>query len=143
MKANELMIGDYISVKPSGMPIKVAAVHHKKVAYHTVINKLAWVRESLLEPIHLTPEILEKNGFKKDAFTNLSPDYYYNDDEYSIYINLNSTCDKSKSIWIEKRSSRFTVSIEESRHSLDKKPLYVHQLQHALRLCGIEKEIEL
>lgn len=30
MKANELMIGDYVSVKPSKMPIKIAAVHHKK-----------------------------------------------------------------------------------------------------------------
>ena len=64
MKANELMIGDYISVKPSGMPIKVAAVHHKKVAYHAVINKLTWVRESLLEPIPLTQEILKKMGLK-------------------------------------------------------------------------------
>lgn len=65
MKANELMSGDYISVKPSGMLIKVAAVHHKKVAYHAVVNKLFWVRESLLEPIPLTTEILEKNGFGK------------------------------------------------------------------------------
>lgn len=63
MKANELMIGDYISVKPSGMLIKVAAVHHKKVAYHAVVNKLAWVRENLLEPIPLTEKILEENGF--------------------------------------------------------------------------------
>lgn len=40
MKAKDLMMGDYISVKPSGMPIKIAAVHHKKVAYHATINKL-------------------------------------------------------------------------------------------------------
>lgn len=66
MKANELMIGDYISVKPSRIPIKVAAVHHKKVAYHKVVNKLVWIRESLLESIPLTEEILEKNGFVKN-----------------------------------------------------------------------------
>lgn len=143
MKANELMIGDYISVKPSGMPIKVAAVHHKKVAYHAVINKLTWVRESLLEPIPLTQEILEKNGFKRDAFTNLSPDFFYEDDACSVSINLNSTCDKCKSIWVENRNLRITASIEESRHALPKKPLLLHQLQHALRLCGIDKTIEL
>ena len=91
----------------------------------------------------LTPEILEKNGFKKDAFTNLSPDYYYEDDVCSIYINLNSTCDKEKSIWAENRNSKVSVSIVESRHSLPKKPLLIHQLQDTLRLCGIEKEIVL
>ena len=143
MKANDLMLGDYISVKPSGRPIKVAAVHHKKVAYHAVINKLTWVRESLLEPIPLTPEILEKNGFKKDAFTNLSPDFYFGNDDFSICINLQSTCDKSKGIWIENRKTRRSGGFNESRHSLQKEPLYVHELQHALRLCGINKNIEL
>lgn len=143
MKAKDLMLGDYISVKPSGLPIKVAAVHHKKVAYHAVINKLTWVRESLLEPIPLTPEILEKNGFKRDAFTNLSPDFFYEDDACSVSINLNSTCDKHKSIWVTNRNLRITTSIQESRHAFPKKPLLFHQLQHVLRLCGIEKEIEL
>lgn len=91
MKAEDLMVGDYISVKPSGMPIKIAAVHHKKVAYHACTDKLSWVRESLLEPIHLTKEILKKNGFR--------------------------------------------VMYAECR--------YVHELQHALKLYGIEKKIEL
>lgn len=143
MKTSEIMLGDYFNVYPSNLPIKVAAIHKGKVGYHARKDRLAWVRADLLRPIPLTPEILEKNGFKKDAFTNLSPDYYLGNDEYSICINLNSTCDKSKSVWVEKRSSRFTVGIEESRHSLDKKPLYVHQLQHALRLCGIDKTIEI
>ncbi len=138
MKANELMVGDFIRTIFPQKIIKVKEI--KQSCVYTDDNGYEY---NEIEPIPLTPEILEKNDFKKDAFTNLSPDYYFGNDEYSICVNLNSTCDKSKSIWIEKRSSRFTVSIEESRHSLDKKPLYVHQLQHALRLCGIEKTIEL
>lgn len=123
MKANELMIGDYISVKPSGMPIKVAAVHHKKVAYHTVINKLAWVRESLLEPIHLTPEILENNGFTKELDADGLHYWFTLIDEHTKFSILYA---RSAFQWLG---------------PLDFK--YVHELQHALKLCGIKKEIEL
>jgi len=65
MKAKDLMIGDYVSLKPSGMIIKVAAVHNKKVAYHAVVNRLSWVCESLLEPIPITPEFLKKNNIEE------------------------------------------------------------------------------
>lgn len=63
MKSSELQIGDYVLVKPSMMPIKVAAVHHKKVGYHAVTHKLNWVRMDLLEPIPFTVELAKKNGF--------------------------------------------------------------------------------
>ena len=123
MKANELMIGDYIFVKPNGMPIKVAAVHHKKVAYHAVINKLTWVRESLLEPIPLTLEILEKNGFEDwDGWSIYSPE------NTGIEIAWLGTILK-----IGGECGNFELPAIE----------YIHQLQHALRLCGIDKTIEL
>ena len=121
MEARNLMIGDTISVKPSGMPIKVAAVHRKKVAYHAVINKLAWVRESLLEPIPLTQEILEKNGF-----SNKGTLWYLEEDNFELEHNNNDSF-----IWIV-GDVYIVASIK-----------YVHELQQALRLCGIEKEIVL
>ena len=124
MEANNLMIGDYVSVKPSGMPINVAAVHHKKVAYHAVVNKLAWVRESLLEPIPITPEILEKNGWVKNLYS------------FESYDNEELEC---LSLWVGEDGKNkwwWHVGVE-----LVTPINYVHQLQHALRLCGIEKEI--
>lgn len=69
MKTNELMIGDYITVTPSGMLIQVAAVHKKKVAYHTCTNKLSWVREGLLRPI---PPLLQRFLKRMDSL-NVSP----------------------------------------------------------------------
>lgn len=126
MKANELMIGDYVSVKPSGMLIKIAAVHHKKVAYHTVVHKLSWVRESLLEPIPLTPEILEKNGWNKDFYSKES------------YDNVNI---EGLSLWIGEDGKNkwwWHVGLELVTPIND-----VHEFQHALKLYGIEKEIEL
>lgn len=134
MKAEDLMVGDYISVKPSGMPIKIAAVHHKKVAYHACTDKLSWVRESLLEPIHLTKEILEKNEFIGMAYAILKID----DDSWLEYY------------YHEHRLTKWWSGIDEWENHAKVKDItfkchcyYVHELQHALKLCGIKKEIEL
>lgn len=144
MKANDLMLGDYISVKPSGLPIKVAAVHHKKVAYHAVINKLTWVRESLLEPIPLTPEILEKNGFEKSYSSILTADGYKKLPQYK-YKNMAQVQDICRNLitisYSDLEGSVYDIQCGIGSHIYDLK--YVHQLQHALRLCGIKKEIEL
>lgn len=139
MKANELMIGDYVSVKPSGMLIKIAAVHPKKVAYHTVVHKLSWVRESLLEPILLTPEILEKNGWAKTK-------YGYGRDCMEIHgaDELPEGADNALSM------ARWSVDKNYQYHFLDlymwqgsvkqHNVHYVHQFQHAFRIFGIDKE---
>ena len=77
-----------------------------------------------LEPIQLTDEILEKNGFEKDR------DYGYfigqSNSGYYIYFNNNhlfiqAGYDAIEFAWCE----------------------YVHELQHALKLCGITKSIKL
>ena len=144
MKANNLMIGDYISVKPSGMPIKVAAVHHKKVAYHAVINKLTWIRESLLEPIPLTLEILENNGFEKSYSSILTADGYKKLPQYK-YKNMTQVQDICRNLitisYSDLEGGVYDIQCGIGSHIYDLK--YVHQLQHALRLCGIKKEIEL
>lgn len=144
MKASDLMIGDYISVKPSGMPIKVAAVHHKKVAYHAVVNKLFWVRESLLEPIPLTLEILEKNGFEKSYSSILTADGYKKLPQYK-YKNTTQVQDICRNLitisYSDLEGGVYNIQCGIGSHIYDLK--YVHQLQHALRLCGINKNIEL
>lgn len=71
---------------------------------------------SWIEPIPLTAEILEKNGFVQD-----DESWWYKD--FRIVL-----------------SSSKGVSLVCGRQI---KFCYVHELQHALRLCGIEKTIEL
>ena len=150
MKANELMIGDYIAVKPSGMPIKVAAVHHKKVAYHACTNELAWVRKSLLEPIPLTTDVLEKNGFY----------YGYTSSEEDLASNTIAQLSEEDKGWVWDEGNgeikiMFPNESDGGMITIDDKGfdrrmafifaenIYVHELQHAMRLCEIEKEIEL
>ena len=113
MTAKELMIGDLVLIKPEMKPIKVAAVHQKKIGYHIRADKLNWVRLGLLEPIPLTPKILEKNGF-----------------EYEPY----------KLAWHLPNGFRILMSEIWALYLDDclKAKLYnVHQLQHALRLCEL------
>lgn len=124
MKPEELQLGDIVATTPSGMPIKVVAIHRKKVAYHACTDRFSWVRIGLLQPIPLTPEILEKNGF------NLSRD--------KSGIGILDT------YWLGEGIGFRLHSFETDYYQFGlAKIRYVHELQHTLRLCGIEKEIEI
>lgn len=88
-----------------------------------------------LEPIPLTPEILEKNGFQKQAGEIW---------EYDIFSKDNGLM--SMIVWRRDYATphlsirSFTLQYGEYSRRDAK---YIHQLQHAFHLCGIEKEIEL
>ena len=147
MKANELMLGDFFRVNKDGLCIKKGTVVRVvgidgedkleskglvcAVRCHPLDREQfdggIWL--SYLEPISITPEILEKLGFKKDTGGEecwacrigwLTP-HHYN----KKYIPT------SWEVQICARSNSFSGVIK-----------YVHQLQAALRLCKIEKEIE-
>lgn len=133
LRSLDLMSGDYLSY--NGQIIKVASITKKKVGYHIKENecRMHYARLSDLRPIPLTPEILEKNGFEDIG-----------DDTYQLE-------EKPCWFWVDFFKHTYgceydtsTYEYEDDEHRLK---LYgipsVHQLQHALRLCGIEKEIEL
>ena len=139
MKPIDLQTGDYALVKPSMMLIKVSAVHHKKVGYHAVTHKLNWVRIDLLEPIPLTSEILEKLGFNKVLQQGCSNPYHWTLDVYEeeseelLYsIKAYKTLFRGMYISIDNHADcepiKFSKQIE-----------YFHELQNALRLCGLDE----
>lgn len=74
-----------------------------------------------IHPIPLTPEILEKNGIRKT----------YESDEYAVY--------KGEGFNV---TEYYTELWEFERHRNRLMIRNVHQLQNALRLAGVEKEIE-
>ena len=148
MKASEFTIGDWVYIPMyhsdgSSGTAQINEIIKKHGTYYLKFGDFLSAEIDKCQPVPLTPEILEKNGFKKDGYSSLSPDYYLEDDTCSIWINLNSTCDKSKTVWCENKTTKFSVDMEESRLSLQKNPLFVHQLQHILNFCGIDKTIEL
>lgn len=131
MKANELMLGDHVQV--NGEVCKVISISYfdigisdsKEDFYHEHIDNV--------KPVPLTAEILENNGF--------------------VYKEEEETCatEAFHHWWLE--DSAFALNDDSWWRSIKDGKLrvkfgifplkYVHQVQHALRLCGIEKEIEL
>ena len=134
MKANELMIGDWVLWK--NKPVQIARVSGVVYSFGHIDVTLAHCGDGILEThdiksisaIPLTPEILKKNGFEYNEGgtgmygVEIVPHYLRDDVPFEVF------CDGEPfAIWFKD-----PINIK-----------YVHQLQHALRLCGISKEIEL
>ena len=128
MKATDLMIGDWV---------ETGHLVYNKVQEIARDNDMQWYisfacsatlfRAYEFEPIPLTPEILEKNGIKKRR------------DEYAVfgwegmkqwYVTLEDF-KPQYDFWFITSSDRDLNISGQIR--------YVHQLQHALRICGLDE----
>ena len=137
MKAKELMVGDWVYCEGQPTP--------DNVTIETIAEDGVWFNGPNYEgaasydrifPIPLTPEILEKNGWS----------------DWHEHSRIAKSCyeliDKQTSISfqiIDGQDSIFTQinHYGAGTYELRKYLTYVHELQHALRLCGIDKKIEL
>lgn len=136
MKASELSIGDWVKVLNyhwDGRPYtgQVNGITKKHGTYYLQFGSALSAKIDRCEPIPITPEILEKNGFEQ-----------YGKDAYCLSIPIQMAGDgiEQQNITIHKMK---VLELRTSTCTLLMPMKYVHQLQHALRLCGIEKEIEL
>ncbi|MBO7617309.1 MAG: hypothetical protein J6T22_09345 [Bacteroidales bacterium] len=129
MEARELMVGDWVFEKSSGNPVEVTL---EIMGYCTIYSNEHY------EPIPLTAEILQKNGFNKIDENTYSFRRCCGDGEIKIRV-IDLTCGEWElyAMDYDKYSdTRISFSNEQSF-------LKVHELQHALKLCGIDKEIKL
>jgi len=139
MQANELMIGDWVQVPGNDNPmfLKVFGIcPFLSGEYYAYTNPIIdrqplWLK--ILEPIPLTPEILEKNFGRP-----------YGLGWYDVY-ELKRI--EGEGIYYIRDAYRYPSKERFSIIKADDKEItfcslkYVHELQHALRLAGIEKEI--
>lgn len=136
MKAEELMIGDwvnltyrsYISGEVVSKDFRVGQIRKYTAEdkdYHLYAERQNMGDVENISPILLTPEILEKNGFKACGYEEFALDI---DD---FWFALQKGKDGINAWWWEMYYSPI-IPIN-----------YVHELQHALKLCGIDKTIEL
>lgn len=136
MKAT-VMIGDWVQV-----PCLIDNVEH-----YDAFCKVKQLRDCDLDvigfkelkydeiiPITITPEILEKNGFvlKPDGW--LWCEYAEIEDKNYIFIQFRKGCEEVRLVELN-----FVNNVQSKFERIK----YVHELQHALRLCRIEKEIVL
>lgn len=135
MKANELMVGDWVYVAHNGK-----ASHFGKVtsllssgAVETEIDG-SFALSSSVDSIPITPEILEKNGF-----TNYGESWYIANAKDCVMIGFHMY---ETTINVSKDRISFYKSIPcEYRSCYSNRKVFVHELQHTLRLCRIDKEI--
>lgn len=135
MKAEELMIGDLVYYSYSNPFVtKVIDVcshgeeHFIRCKRDEKDNlykqdQLEDFHVGILRPIPLTKEILEKNGFKEHRYYG----YFIGQSNSGYYIYFDNNY----------------LSIHQSGYDIIEFAWceYVHELQHALKLCGIKKEI--
>lgn len=134
MKKGELMIGDYL---------------HDEFGNTCVVRYLADVItiENLEEPnagemilgtefegITLTASILYRNGFKIDGYAVLEIDTNTHLEYYLPEHRL-------RKVW--RGIDEWDNHAEKTEITFQCHCFYVHELQHALKMCGIEKEIVL
>ena len=135
ISANELMIGDWVKFTSkygygTGQVVGIEPLEGTAEPTTFIIWKrdkegntkfFVGVSKICVEPIPITPEILEKNGFVYNAIPFVDGWEQFGLTLYRGGNGYRINCGINVSLIID----------------------YVHQLQHALRLCGIEKEIEL
>lgn len=89
-------------------------------------GECGWIREDAIKPIPITPEILEKNGWKNDGY-----DWYRLPTQRAyLYIIKDITT-----------LGEFLVCVGLDRHNLASIN-FVHQLQHLLFGIGLNSEME-
>ena len=134
MKIRELSIGDWVMNLYANKPSRVIGLRTMFQDTYEIIAVSDDTQYMLIEdnkelhnfePIPLTPEILEKNGFEELK------------DKSWVGHNHHCHIQQHRSSWTllaNKRGFYRTIRFE----GLE----FVHQLQNALRLAGVGKEIE-
>ena len=125
MLCKELQYGDWVSAG-GGLPMQITNIG-EDYAYATFEGNEGdpWEfddKDDQPEPIPITPEILEKNGFIK--VNSQRYDYGYPDTD--CYVKVNP---KKNMIHMNGRNANSNLY----SHS------FVHELQRALRLCGLDE----
>ena len=156
MKAKDLMIGDWVyGLYPNGeryanpFRISVIDIYPLDRSPRIVTMEGYGFRQEQLAPVFLTPEILEKSGFEF-GYTAREEDFCgavgcgypeekgwcYDEGAGEVKIVFPNEADAGLVRLDDECDNRYIEFIYTE-------PIMVHELQHALRLCGIEKEIEL
>lgn len=144
MKPNELMIGDWLwyQGRANAFPFRVEQLTKKKVGYHAVPCEcwMHYLRLSECQPIAVTSDALERNGFRKQDMANPRIEGQH---QFAFWQNMStSVCLWTRELHDDPKDG-WMLRIDSASLSVTMAVRYIHQLQHALRLCGIEKEIAL
>lgn len=131
MKASELMIGDWV-YRPS-CPDRVTQTLSNAIIGSDSLRGSIPISE--LHPIPLTSSVFDSNGFKHEYVNSnlaerigVNERYILTGDEYAVIV-MGESCDiRTPNPILPILPCRFVGRVKS-----------VHELQHALRLCGLEE----
>lgn len=149
IKPEDLRIGDIVMVNEIGCTIpqnticKVVGIRSKH--YNTTEKRFRGSVELIndwcdipcglwcksIDPIFLTPELLEKNDFEQEQYQNDSNSEWYDFYHYDLGINIVYE--------IAKKGSKFTAYLDGKKL---REIQYVHELQHILWALGLNAELK-
>lgn len=127
MKATDLMVGDFVI--DDGV--------------RTRIDEMDFVLNSdKLSPVPLSEEILVKSEFVKTGSTD-EVCYRYSNGTDDYYSRVEIRPRKDNEFFV--RAEKYATGFIKSRYSREFKGriLFLHELQHILKLIGIEKEVKI
>lgn len=129
MKATDLMIGDWVMF--DNEPLQVSEI----LAYN-ICTKYAFgqYRTDDLEPILLTGDILKSNGFELISNSDMDTKAFI--DLYDVWGC--KTMFQSFTLFYNRYSKDYRLHAFRDNIS---NIVYVHELQHAMRVCGVKKKI--
>jgi hypothetical protein len=131
LKISDLSVGDWVEYE--GLHYPITFVGYGEGGDGSLVNLIRpdlscfICKISDIHPIPITAEILEKNGFERSTSQFI---VYHTDKVWISY-------DKPSETW------SVTMYINDFTSNLHANILHIHQLQHALRLAGVDKEINL
>lgn len=131
MDFKDLMVGDLVYVvrgydKHLTIEKIKGVIKDEDKPYPVTIFTGETVSLNDIKPIPLTEGILDKNSIKISSFTGTL--YWFDEDEHCC---------------VKPIEDRFMFMYSKGVDYLTFRITYVHQLQHLLRLVGVQKEIEL
>ena len=140
MTFEELMINDWVMLDGKE-PKQITGIyaHHCKHGYVQIKN--IDCSAEYLSPIPITKEILESNGFKVREGCTTAWDWHSG--ETSVHISGDHTCPIGQTLTIYVPGGTVGAAFSSNRAISDLKIRGIHELQHALRLCHVNKEIKI
>ena len=142
MEPTELMIGDWVFNKHHKKYIQITPYDffnhaHLPSGEKYFVSELKVISGRDFEPILLTKEILEKNGFllvKDEPETDFEPSYK----EWRFTDGLITISFEPEVLTFEVHNGgEGSKPVRTMNYFTDYDAVFVHEFQHALRLCGL------
>ena len=137
MRPEELMIGDWVELTDLGYGVRVSSLGVSDMFWYSDETACHRVPYEKVAPLYLGDSILRDNGFVLlevgDHGTATPPQFRARFEKWLLKTQWQDVI-----LWYDRRTEKYNL------HDMNGAKLqFVHELQHALRLAGIDFDIEL